>query len=95
MPARAAKKRGKWCRGMLGEYLQLQRNSHGQAWYLARHLKHLSGDLAAAGFSEAALLVGAAAISVGDQAVQRGKPPGRTAAIVEKLSFRPSSAQHG
>ncbi len=41
-----------------------------QIWYLARHLKQLSADLAAWGLAEAALLVGAAALSVGDQTVQ-------------------------
>jgi hypothetical protein len=73
----------------------LQRNSHGQAWYLARHLKRLSRDLAASGFPEAALLVGAAAISVGDQAVQPGTLPDKPSALVEKLSSRPNSAHHG
>jgi hypothetical protein len=80
---------------MLREYLQLQRNGHGQAWYLARHLKHLSGDLAASGFSEAALLVGAAAISVGDQAVRPSRTPDQAPAVLEKLSFHPSNARHG
>jgi hypothetical protein len=51
-----------------------------QIWYLARHLKQLSGDLAAWGFSEASLLVGAAAISIGDQTVQPGTERKRVAA---------------
>ena len=50
----------------------MERNNRRQAWYVARHLKLLSGNLAAMGFSEAALLVGAAAISVGEEAVRPG-----------------------
>lgn len=73
----------------------MERNGHGQAWYLARHLKQLSGNLAALGYSEAALLVGAAAISVGDQVVQRATVRGSPSAIVEKLVFRRGGGQHG
>lgn len=50
----------------------MEENSRRQAWYLARHLRSLSGNLARWGYSEAALLVGAAAISVGESAVQTG-----------------------
>ena len=74
----------------------MQRTGHSQAWYLARHLKHLSLDLAASGFAEAALLVGAAALSVGDQAVQRSKPPDAASTVIERLAAaRPGSARHG
>lgn len=73
----------------------MQRNSHRQAWYLARHLKHLSNSLAAAGFSEAALLVGAAAMSVGDQVAEHGKRPDETSSVVTMISSRQSSTQHG
>jgi hypothetical protein len=75
--------------------LQLQRNSRDHGWYLARHLKHLSGDLAAAGFSEAALLVGAAAISVGDRVVARGDQPDPDSNVVTMMSSHQSSARHG
>ncbi len=73
----------------------MQRNSRGQAWYLARHLKHLSGNLAAAGFSEAALLVGAAALSVGDRAIERGEQPDRESGVVPMIPCQQGGARHG
>jgi hypothetical protein len=66
-----------------------------QIWYLARHLKQLSGDLAAWGFSEAALLVGAAAISIGDKSVRPGMPTSATTQRVESGSPQPNSVRHG
>jgi len=77
------------------EVSSLQRNGHGQAWYLARHLKRLSADLAASGFSEASLLVGAAAISVGDQSVEQRETPPRSPAVVEKFPLPASHVRHG
>ncbi len=72
----------------------MHRNSHGQAWYLARHLQRMSADLAGAGFAEAALLVGAAAISVGDETVQRGAPAERVAVVAKPLTFGPTKIRH-
>jgi hypothetical protein len=66
-----------------------------QVWYLARHLKQLSGDLAAWGFSEAALLVGAAAISIGDQTVRPGATPGTAPKRIEAKPLQQSGARHG
>ena len=73
----------------------MQRNRRGQAWYLARHLKHLSATLAAEGFAEAALLVGAAALSVGDQVIERAGPPDRESSVVATISCRQGGAGHG
>jgi hypothetical protein len=74
----------------------LERNGHQQAWYLARHLKSLSGNLAALGYGEAALLVGAAAISVGDQIVQRTSVRGvQQPSAPEKPILRHGGAQRG
>ncbi|HKT18241.1 MAG TPA: hypothetical protein VJR47_09380 [Stellaceae bacterium] len=61
----------------------MERSNRRQAWYVARHLKLLSGNLAAMGFAEAALLVGAAAISVGEEAVRPGG----------QAQFEPSAAE--
>ena len=66
-----------------------------QVWYLARHLKQLSGDLAAWGFSEAALLVGAAAISIGDQTVQPGITPGNAPKRVDARPVQQNGVRHG
>ena len=73
----------------------MERNGHERAWYLARHLKSLSGNLAALGYSEAALLVGAAAISVGDQMVQRSSVRGAPQSAQEKPIFRRGGGQRG
>ena len=61
-----------------------------QIWYLARHLKQLSADLASWGLAEAALLVGAAALSVGDQTVQPRSP-----ATPQRKSAAPALHQGG
>ena len=73
----------------------MERNGHEQAWYLARHLKSLSNNLAAMGYGEAALLVGAAAISVGDQIVQRTNVRGAPASAPDKPSLRQGMAHRG
>jgi len=72
----------------------VERNSRRQAWYIARHLKFLSGNLAKLGFSEAALLVGAAAISVGDEAVRAGGQS-HSASLIESISLSRGNAVHG
>ena len=82
--------------GTLEEELRkLERKGHEQAWYLARHLKSLSNNLAAMGYAEAALLVGAAAISVGDQIVQRTSIRGAPASAQDKPSLRQGIVHRG
>lgn len=66
-----------------------------QIWYLARHLKHLSADLAAWGLAEAALLVGAAALSVGDQTVQPSSPPNPAQKGAPPAALHQGSIRHG
>jgi len=73
----------------------VERNTRQQAWYVARHLKLLSGNLARLGFSEASLLVGAAAISVGDQVVKAGSQSFPASSLNGKVSFRQGTAVHG
>jgi hypothetical protein len=73
----------------------VERNSRRQAWYIARHLKLLSGNLATLGFPEAALLVGAAAISVGEEAVRSGGQSHSASSPVDKISLPQGNAVHG
>lgn len=72
----------------------MEKDRH-QVWYLARHLKQLSGDLATWGFSEAALLVGAAALSIGDKTVRPGTPPTATIQRGDETTAQQNSVRHG
>ena len=73
----------------------MERNSRQQAWYVARHLKLLSGSLARLGFAEASLLVGAAAISVGDQVVKAGNQSFAASSVNGGVPLQQSTAVHG
>jgi len=73
----------------------VERNSRQQAWYVARHLKVLSGNLAKLGFFEASLLVGAAAISVGDAVVKSGGSATSASALDGPLVLTQDAALHG
>jgi hypothetical protein len=73
----------------------LESKDRQRTWYIARHLKQLSGDLATWGFAEAALLVGAAAISVGDEAVRLGNPSGSREPVEKTVFHRSGGARHG
>jgi hypothetical protein len=73
----------------------VERNSRQQAWYVARHLKMLSGHLAKLGFFEASLLVGAAAISVGDAVVSSANPPLSASPLRGTLAPTQDAALHG
>lgn len=51
----------------------MEKDQYSQKWYIARQLDKLADFLAGEGLSEAAVLVGAAAISAGETAVRHGR----------------------
>lgn len=73
----------------------MEESNRRQAWYLARHLRQLSGSLSSWGFEEAALLVGAAAISVGEGVVQPGDLDESEASSRAMPSWQKSGVRHG
>jgi hypothetical protein len=51
----------------------MEKDQYSQKWYIARQLDKLADFLAGEGLSEAAVLVGAAAISAGETAIRHGR----------------------